>query len=874
MPPKRRKKRAAPVTCHEGEEFLELAVKCKFITAQKRQEMLPGIQAKSKKNPKAPLAQFLLGKEILSKEKIQLLFSIKKHIEILKADRQFGEMGVANQFVRPDRVKKALDLQVDIFRKTKKSIKIGDILLQSRNISPADNTALLLTQDRIPDELLSEALYAIAKTEAEEMEINRRFGAIAIKKELITAGQLNKALKYQKKEFTGKKQKSCLGDVLKELYQLSDADITSILKIQKTLETERMNLEEKLIEYNAQKKAERQRMELDPFFEYHVTENKLEAFVRKTKKPAKKIELSDFIGWLSLNGIKFGRADSKDIQAFLDRDDFQENFKIAQGIPPHPFKDETVDFKFDTRFFDNDGSGENGSKLLEVEANDVLAIVTTPHEEGKLGTDVFSHPVQLTGTPVKPLTCGEGVKREGDQFIALISGHPGLDKNRNLCVTPRAEAAPREDAVPPTASTPREVPGPRTKAAPQTVPDAQKEPEYQAEAALQAENGLSTKEIDGDITSDTNDEYISCNLKVNGNIAPGILVTCHDLFVEGEILGNVSVSGNIEAKGNIGSMPVSSKEKDSAVQVTSKGQIHVYGNIVNAKIFTGKGLNAPKGDLVSSVIASCDDVVVNNIRSTSQAPSKIKITREDVLVKAEMAKMEAAIKETSEELDGLLGSDELKESTKDLMKKDQALQKYQEKQDVILYLNTVFADADFEEICNVDQKIEAFEEKRKKAGETNTGPALPRTITSEKYINLILGKIRDLKLEEQLSYIREFQDCASGMYNAVKKAKEKLDKKYESLSKGVEKESPKIDQAKQKIYELRKEMDLLLAEQEKANTNLEPLIKVKNQVEPFTIIMGEKAKLVIDKAVYRVKFKEEAAAPGKKAKIIEEGYFE
>lgn len=420
---------------------------------------------------------------------------------------------------------------------------------------------------------------------------------------------------------------------------------------------------------------------------------------------------------------------------------------------------------------------------------------------------------------------------KGNEFIAAVSDTPKLDKDRILSVTPEAENIPGTEELPRIKETPKakeialekeaamvkenlkEKGAANKKTTSQTEPAAAKvvhnslieknEPmedtetaeEFiqemktpQADIAEQAEDGSRTREIAGDITSDTNNEYLSCNLRVMGNIAPGILVTCNDLLVDGDVLGSLSVSGNVEVRGNIGSMTGSADQKTDSVHVTAKGRIQVSGNVSNAKVFAGKGLRVPKGDLVSSNISSCRDIS--------------------------------------------------------------------------------------EENGDVEQKIAAFEEKNKKKGVTD----LPDSANARQFMGLVKGKIKEKEPTKQLEYIQEFRDSTAGMYNAAKKTREKLGKKYEALSKelgnDVKKEQKRIDQVKQTLDELQSKKDLLTAEQQQTLISPDPVIKVKNQVDPSTIIMGEKAKIVIDKAIYRVSFREAAQAPGKKAQIFTEGYFE
>lgn len=814
----------------EAQELLDLAVNCKFISPEKETEILPGALEYSKEKPDEPIAKYLLEKKVLSKDKLKLLLSIKNHVDMLLEDKKFGKLGIANQFVEPDKVKKALDIQVEIFRKNKKSIKIGDILVQSNDLSVADKTALLLTQNRIKDELLSQALNDIAKDEIEQMEINRRFGAIAVKKKLITKEQLSSALKLQKKEVKKTKKKRYLGDILKELYDLSDKHILAILKIQKNYETKRMNLEEKLEEYHKEKEANQV---LEPYFEYRVSEDNLTAFIRKTKKYPEKIPLPDFLNWFALSGIKFGLCEHNEIRNFLDNDDLQEELEIAKGIPAKEFTEESVDFKFDTRYSDLDNlEDENGKKLdpadaPEVQKNDLLAIVT-PHEDAKPGTDVFGRIVQPPEKQMVLLNNGEGVYREEDRFVALVAGQPRLYKNRTIFVIPKeAESFPVE-------------------------------------------------EVRNDITEDTGDRYSSCVLKVSGNIGPGIQVSCHDLIIEGEILGNVSVEGDIDIRGNIGKMPANVKDTGEPITITAKGDIQATGNIMNASIVAGKGVQTPKGDIVSCSISSCRDIMAKNIYSSRKAPSIIRVTRDNFL---EIEKIDKSIKEASDELNKLLHKDELDELTEQLMTQGQVQNGYLEKQNAIIYLKRLLDDEQLAGTKDIREKHAAFKEKNKECSEElqTQGLCIPENTKAYKFMEKLVDKLRLIEPDDQHQALQQFQDNISGLYKEAAKATERINKKYTVMSKAietaVEKSGPKINLAEEKIEKLNSKRDLLLLEQKKSEAYPEPVIRIKNQVEKFSVIMGEKAKKVIKESIHGVTLKEKIDKSGKKAKIIVEGYY-
>lgn len=801
--------------------MLDLAVNCKLLTADEERQVLPGMLDFFKKNQKESIGRYLVTHKILSKDNIQFLYSVKSHLDLLMADRKFGRLGVANNFVAPEKVQKALDMQVEIFKTRKKSIKIGDILVQNNDISVADKTALLLTQDRIKDELLADALNAIAKSEMEQLEMNKRFGAIAVKKQLISTDQLNQALKRQKQEVEKGSEKRILAEIFKELFDLSDKDIMSVLKVQKKLETKRMNLEKNLKAYNLEKTSNR---ELDTYFEYHVTDDKLKAIVTKTQKTDSTISTSDFLNWFSLSGIKYGLCNKDQIETFLNHEGDHTQLEIASGKAPVPFQKEKIEFHFDVQAMGND-EADAGADLPTVKKDDVLATIT-PHEDAVPGTDVFGRPIHLPEEPVTFLGAGQGVAKQQTQFIALMPGHPQVFKDRTLFITPSLE-------------------------------------------------GVQTQDIDGDITDEDHTDYPACNLNVKGNIVPGIHVACHDLTIQGDIMGNVTATGNIDISGNIGQGNLDSIDEKQHCKVEAAGHIRISHKIINANIIAKQGLNAPNSDLVASKVFACGDVVLNNIFSSRQAPSILKVTRENLIA---IEKISKKIESLNAGLAKLTHKVELENLSKELMEQIQVQNGYLEKQNVTIFLNRMLNSPEVQTQGpkSIEEKYNIF---KSLADEDNQDPiVIPEHTKAHRFMTIVMDKINPLNENDQKLYVKELYENISGMYKTAVKVTERINKKYEARSKMIDKQveqsKSNIQKIEDKIDEFQHKKDLIMHGTDQSKMNIKPVIKVKNQAGKQTIILGETAKMVIDKSIYRVSLTETFDEKRNKAIIKVDGFYD
>ena len=171
----------------------------------------------------------------------------------------------------------------------------------------------------------------IATSEIEKIFLNMRFGAIAVKKKLVSIDQLNQALKVQETETKAGQPRQYLGDIFKQLFNLSGTDLNYILKIQKELEKTRLYLEKALSQYNSETNTNKR---LSKLFGYRFSKNKLSAFIQKTKEGFEEIRVQDLMTWLNSVGITSGICPKKTIENFLNQGAIGMEIQIAQGLAP------------------------------------------------------------------------------------------------------------------------------------------------------------------------------------------------------------------------------------------------------------------------------------------------------------------------------------------------------------------------------------------------------------------------------------------------------------------------------------------------------------------------------------------------------------
>jgi uncharacterized protein (DUF342 family) len=796
--------------------LLALAVKCRLISNEQVKTISSLFVDALKKDPHYSIVQIFREKKYLSNKEIDFLFAVKKHLKMKTLDKKFGELGVANKFVNSESVKQALDLQDAIFRETRESKLIGNILFDQKKITKANKTAILLTQDRVEDEFLAEAINDIASTEMEKISINMRFGAIAVKENIISLEQLNQALKLQKDEERRNKPKRYLGAILKEFFGLPAKDSTRILKIQKEFEKQKLSLEKALSFYNPETNTNKR---LDSIFEYRFSKNKLAAYIKIAAEMTEPVLVSEVISWLSSIGIRSGIVDEKFIEYFLNKGVIGSEIEIAKGYAPSGPENESIAFLFNT------GPGTNNNKLNSkqtsfVKKGDIMAKVI-PYKEGKPGKDVCGFHIAPPAHKKVPLSCGEGVVKKGNHFLAVMDGHPVLFKNRTLFVTPAIQDCP-------------------------------------------------TEYYTGHILTDLGDRYQVSNLNVDGNIETGGKVTCNGITVKGDVKGQIRATGPVQINGNA----IQNPGKPPLHIISSDEDVIIKKNIVNMSIITSKTLSAPASDLISSKVNAFQDIILKNIYSKENTPSILQVGKHPSL-KANA--INQTIDNKKQMLKELLHKNELEEIENWFNGKIQMQNNYLEQQTILQDLLKLIRDKAF-------NKFETFEQKTDELLRQINATARPeyseifKSADCKKFITELLNTTRDKSEEKLKAHLEELLDIKSGMYKAAVNATQRYKKKYTvrqaAVWEKIKKNMPEITEIKRGIDDLYVKKDYLAMSESKLVPSINPTIRVKNQVDKGTVIKGRNSALIIDQTMFGVKFSEKQKAGAEKPEIIIEGFYE
>jgi uncharacterized protein (DUF342 family) len=805
----------------ENQAFLTLAVKCKFIDFDQEQQVLQELVSRYESDPECTAQAILEDLSILNAEEIKFLISIKGHFNSKMLDMKFGKLAVANKFTTSDVVKKAMDHQTDHFRKTRRHIPLGDILVLSKDLSEAEKTAILLTQDRIEDRFLQEAMNTLATSELEKLEINKRFGSIAVKNRYADIDSVNKALKIQKEEIRQKGKKRFLGEILEKKFGMPAEHTIEILKVQKIIEKKRLALEKALYRYNSEI---RMNQTLSKLFEYRVSKDKLEAYVRINCDFEEDIRPPHLMNWVRLMGIRHGIVDEQQIEAFLSEAVEGAELKIAQGEAAQKGVDASIEFHFDQT---PDSSEDKAPAARPVQCRKGEVVATrVPHVEGKPGTNVFGQTILPPPVETCEYRCGKGVEIvNGHQFAATQDGSPVLYANQVLFVTP---------------------------------PPGEKQ----------------ILQIAGNIDESAADAYRDHHLEVTGDVTSGTILKCRGLKLSGSVFGCIECDDDVEVDGGIGAVPVHNNS-DSRARIKTRGSLSVSRRVECSTIECGRYFRAAKADIIESMICANHGIFAKNVYSGQKNPCILQL---GVPPNQEIEKLESLLKKTAEEIERLKYTTFFQQMEKLLFNQVQVQDEYRERQSALAFLINITGNLNLENMGSLGSGFDFIEKNEQINGEGRTGYGIPKQTKAYAYLQEIQKKMGKEQPRAQIKLLKRLAEENHGMYQAAVSATDRMVKEV-AVKKGLmEKKMLKnegiIREKEERLHALTLQKDYLLLQEKMNQCHTIPEIRIKNQVSQGTVIQGRKARLVLDQTIYGVKFTEKRDPSSKSSRIVVSGYYE
>lgn len=897
--------------------IIDIAFGCVFINTSEKEKILKVLDEKSKEQSDIDLVDILKQDDVISDKRIEYLLAFDKHLQILYQDEQFGRIAVANGMATKEDVANALEYQKNYFKNNRMNIKIGDVLVGNGCIKPGHRASILLTQNRIKNENLSDTLNDLSVTETEKEIASKLFSALAIKKQKVTIEQVNVALDIQKKERATQDEPRSIGQILKETADLSDKDILDILLEQKQFEKRRLDLEKALYTAKSEIKISKK---FNRLFEYSISRNGLEAFVTKQTEIDEKLSVYEFLIWLRRVGIKFGIVDDSVLEEFIHTAEKKSQITVAKGHPPRQCINESIQVYFKNDFFpeqltvkktdseqeqkeplegtdtaqekklekeqpqgegveeekvseeDGDGtedqdtedqdteekpddaiaekkediddnkpvkeektphtSGSEQEDIVEKESDEPFLVKKgnlmaqiVPGKKGKPGKDVLGYPIQPDKPVISVLNAGSGVIKKGSSYFAMTGGFPVLKNGTTLMVEPVVKK-------------------------------------------------IKVKTVTGTIENDTEDLYESTTVELSGTVTAAATLRCHSLVLHGDLKGCVICAGDIDVKGGIGT-DEKPKDKEEAVfqaDITCQGSIKVSKSIINSKIQTEGELLALNSTIIGSEVIAFKGVTIRDSLKGENTPS---ILRFGIKPGDKILALDNTLDTKNAELSILKKQEEITELTLQYKRDLEEEENHLMEQAILKNLIEIIEGPELFQHETLEDKIKYLKGLPDFSSIKIDYLKLPETDAALSFLRQIITSTQEDSLENALKYIKPKIDPEQEVENVgsnISYIESEFKSSLAELEQEVADSSEEIGKIENEISALKALRVKLLSIHVNSLTQSRAAVKIKNKCEMGTIIKGKIARLVLEKTLYNVKFKEIVNPKTKTVSIAIETY--
>jgi Flagellar Assembly Protein A N-terminal region len=821
---------AATFFTHEQNmRLIDLAFDCVFINSPEKEKVIGLLEEKSKEDSEVNVTQIFAQENYISEKRIAYLLAFDEYLQTRSLDQQFGQLATANGMASEEAVAKALIQQRMHFEKNRIRMKIGDILLGNGQITLSDRVSILLTQNRIKNETLLDALNDLGETQPQKEAINKLFGVFAIKKELATIAQINAALDIQKTERQAQGESRFIGQILQETAGISDGEILAILLAQKQFEKRRLDLEKALYTVKSEIKISKK---FNRFFEYLISKDGLEAIAIKQMKIDHAIPTYEFHIWLRRVGIKSCIATDAVLEDFIQTAQKKSQLIVAKGAPPEPPVNESIQFHFENELPPvqqnpdrpalNPSASENpkpaqedpmtcnpeeeppdtdeAENPLPIKKGSLLARII-PGKKGKSGKDVLGYPIQPDKPSRAVLTAGNHVIQKGLDFFARVDGRPVLQNGTTLTMEPVGKNA-------------------------------------------------KIKAITGSITNDTQETYASLRVELKGTITKEAVFRCRSLLLHGHLLGQVICTGEIEVNGDIGT---DETPTDPPTQILSQGSVKAANTIANSKIQTRCELLAFNSTVIGSEVIAFNGMAIRDCLTGKNGVSRLQC---GLKPGDELLSVDHTIEEKRAKLACLKKEAEIRELTEKYSEAVKKEETRQCEQGILRNLIEMMKAPELYQYEGLENKIQYLNHLPKFSSIKACYLIIPETKTARALFDQIITATQRMSPE---SILREFQKKIDPEPEDQDSVSYRIEADFKGCLGAFEQEISDQSEAITQLENELKELQALrqkLGSQHLASPGSGFAIKIKNKCEKGTIIKGKIARLVVEKTLYNVSFKE------------------
>ncbi len=838
-----------PDAIDRNRRLLGLALDCRLIYPKKKEKIEGILQDRLKQDEAVDVIDILKEEKVLTEEKAAYLLALDAHTATCARDRMFGRLAMANQMAAASDIDAALAFQQTRFKQTGESLRLGRILVDRGVITQAGCTALLMTQNRIRNEDLLAAMETLGRSPGEQEMINKRFGVIAIKKDLTTPQQVGQALRCQKQEAAQGKPARFIGLILEEIAGLGREDIDAVLEEQKLMEVRRLDLLHALYPVKAELKVFKR---LNRIFSYTISGDGIEAFASKKMVPDAPVPVYEFTIWLKKTGICFGILNDTLLTDFIENAPPDQPVLVARGQEPSAGRDQEIKFYFEDKAppatpqepeQEKQEEQENIEDGIPVEGpvteGDLLAQLI-PGQDGRPGRNVLGHPVYPPSPAVRALYPGRGVIRKDNDFLASQDGFPRLKNGTTLVVEALEE---------PSAATPLTM----------------------------------------NLKEDTGDQYLQADLRVKGDILPGAVIKCRSLHLKGNLTGEIRCRGDMTIDGDIGREPgkdIAKKpaekapvpppeegagdtgpdnaEPPSSAEVLCHGAIKVSRSVIDADIRCAGTFLAMNATAKGARICAEKGITLKVAVAGPRGPC---ILRAGLSPKDPLLTIDQTLDAKAGELADLKKEDEITRLTEEFHRDMERAAQHILEKDTYRDLIQIIEGPELYQYRELQDKLDYLYSLPDYSSIKGYFMKIPDTKAASQIVARFLPPANKEPLNEILKQLHKNLDPEPGTSEETSPMPETerielaFKARLDALEREAEENREAIRQAEREITALK------IARQKLGRIYIKnmsppdfPAIRIKNKCEKGSIIKGVLASLTLKETVYNVRFRETPAA--------------
>jgi len=499
-----------------------------------------------------------------------------------------GKLAIKYDFINKEQLRDALAIQAAL--PPPKKQYLGSILVAKEMISQAQLDFLISTQKIF-----------------ETRKLDSKFGTIAVGNKFATQAQIDWALQQQNIRFKKTKKLRLIGDILIQSNVMTTKQRDAILVRQKR--------------FNENPSVETNPLTPLPFeeepkkntnFSLSISMNKLFVTLRISDKANEPVTIEEIKQALQLKGIKHGILTDSEIAMCLNPEDSNKEPQIiAEGIKPHPPKNATIKYYFDTDSLKIGTIKKGGS--IDFKAKGDFPKVTTgsllaqkePAVEGIPGKDVFGCKIPVSNPQDPKLISGQGtsLSQNNLKIMATTDGIPEISAMGKVYVSPELK-------------------------------------------------------ISGDVCMETGHINFNGKIHVLGSIQNGYHVQGNSLIAREILKAEIKMAGDIIVNGGIIGAQI---KTDGNIQaryihdshIEAFGDVVVEKEIIDSQIATSGQCLVNEGPILSSKVAAKKGICAMNIGSEISKPCHL-IVGVDKNVKRKTEQIKTIIPQKTAEIEKLI----------------------------------------------------------------------------------------------------------------------------------------------------------------------------------------------------------------------------